>query len=70
VQEQAEYGWTLVEIFDQSRIRFKRSAAEAAKDSYREGNPFGTISKASGPGCASMMILLAVAASAGWFWLT
>jgi hypothetical protein len=70
VQEQAEYGWTLVEIFDQSRIRFKRSAAEAAKDSYREGNPFGTISKASGPGCASMMILLAVVAGAGWYWLT
>ena len=30
IQEQAEYGWTLVEIFDQSRMRFKRPATEAA----------------------------------------
>ena len=61
-QEQAEYGWVLVEIFDQHRIRFKRAASEAGKDSYREGNPYATVSKASGPGCGAVVILLGVLA--------
>ena len=68
--EQAEFGWVLVEIFDQNRIRFKRPVSEAEKDSYREGNPYSTVSKASGPGCgASLLILLGLAAG-GWYWLT
>jgi hypothetical protein len=61
-QEQAEYGWVLVEIFDQHRIRFKRPASEAGKDGYREGNPYATVSKASGPGCGAAVILLGVLA--------
>jgi hypothetical protein len=61
-QEQAEYGWVLVEIFDQHRIRFKRAASEAGKDGYREGNPYATVSKASGPGCGATVILLGVLA--------
>ena len=69
VQEQAEHGWSLVEIFDHSRIRFKRPAAESAKDEFREGNPYSTISKASGPGCAGVVLLLAVLVAVGWFWL-
>lgn len=69
VHEQAEYGWQLVEVFDHSRIRFKRPAAEAAKDQYREGNPYATISKVSGPGCASMVLLLAVLIGFGCYLL-
>ena len=68
-QEQAEYGWILVEIFDQHRIRFKRAASEAGKDSYREGNPYATVSKASGPGCGAVAILLAALAGGFWYWL-
>jgi hypothetical protein len=69
VQEQAEHGWTLVEVFDQNRIRFKRPAAEAAKDEYREGNPYRTISKASAPGCATVAIIVAALLLGGWYWL-
>jgi hypothetical protein len=68
-QEQAEYGWILVEVFDQTRIRFKRHVSEAGKDSYREGNPFATVSKAAGPGCGAAMILLAVLAGGAYCWL-
>src|SRR5205085_2648363 len=57
-QEQAEYGWVLVEIFDQNRIRFKRPAGEAQKDQFREGNPYMTVSKASSPGCGTTVALL------------
>src|SRR5262245_57918137 len=32
VHEQGEFGWVLVEVFDQNRIRFKRPASEAEKD--------------------------------------
>ena len=69
VQEQAEFGWVLVEIFDQQRIRFKRSAAEVEKDAFREGNPYSTVSKASGPGCATVMIALIALGVGGWYWL-
>jgi hypothetical protein len=58
LQEQAEFGWVMVEIFDHNRIRFKRPAAEIAKDAYREGNPYRTVSKASGPGCGTTVALL------------
>jgi hypothetical protein len=69
VHEQAEFGWLLVEIFDQNRIRFKRPAGEAANDSSREGNPYATTSKASGPGCAAGAVLLAVVGLVGWLLL-
>ncbi len=68
-QEQAEFGWTLVEVFDQTRIRFKRPKSEAAQDPFREGNPFSTTSKASGPGCASTTAILIGLALGGWYWL-
>jgi hypothetical protein len=69
-QEQAEYGWILLEVFDQNRIRFKRPGAEAAKDAYREGNPFMTVSKAAGPGCGTAAaVVLALATSGLWYWL-
>ena len=70
VHEQAEYGWVLVEIFDHGRIRFKRPAGEAEKDTYREGNPYGTVSRASRPGCGTVMILLVAVAAGGWYLLT
>jgi hypothetical protein len=66
-QEQAEFGWVLVEIFDQNRIRFKRSLSEASKDGFREGNPYSTVSKASGPGCATVMIA-AIAVAGTFYW--
>src|SRR5438105_4262312 len=53
--EMAEWGWVLLEVFDESRIRFKRPASAAARDAEREGNPFRTVSKTSGPGCGSMV---------------
>ena len=59
-QEQGEFGWVLVEVFDQTRLRFKRSSSEIAKDEFREGNPYQTVSKVSGPGCATMVVLLAL----------
>ena len=46
--EQAQYGWSLVEVFDQERIRFKRPGSEAAKDSERFGNPYDTGSLCGG----------------------
>lgn len=70
VQEQAEYGWVLVEIFDHARIRFKRPASEVEKDSYREGNPYGTVSSASKPGCGTAMLLLVAIAAGGWYLMT
>jgi hypothetical protein len=69
IQEQAEFGWVLVEVFDHSRIRFKRPAAEIEKDAYREGNPYATSSKASGPGCATTMVLLGLVVGGGYFFL-
>ena len=69
LQEQAEFGWVMVEIFDQSRIRFKRPAAETAKDEFREGNPYATVSKASGPGCTTMILLLGMLIVGGWWML-
>ena len=67
--EQAEFGWVLVEIFDHSRIRFKRHINEVAGDAYREGNPYSTVSKVSGPGCGTTVaLLLAVALGVG-YWL-
>src|SRR4051812_49504338 len=68
-QEQAEHGWVLVEVFDQNRIRFKRPAGEAAQDAYREGNPYATLSKASGPGCGAAVLLLALLTGGFWYWL-
>lgn len=44
-EEQAAHGWTLVEVFDAQRVRFKRPAALAAKDVAREGNPYATTSR-------------------------
>ncbi len=65
-EEQAEFGWTLVEIFDHTRMRFKRPASESEKDSFREGNPYSTVSRASGPGCATVMVLLIGLVVGGW----
>lgn len=67
-KEQAEHGWILVEIFDQNRIRFKRPVKEADNDSFREGNPYATVSRASGPGCGASLVLLALTAGL-WYWV-
>jgi hypothetical protein len=67
-QEQAEFGWVLVEIFDHSRIRFKRRCSEAAQDAYREGNPYLTVSKASGPGCSTTVALLLAVSLGVLYW--
>jgi hypothetical protein len=68
-QEQAEFGWVLVEVFDQNRIRFRRHSGEAARDAYREGNPYATVSKASGPGCATVAVLFLVLTGVACCWL-
>jgi len=69
VHEQAEFGWQLVEIFDQNRIRFKRPQTEAGQDDYREGNPYATVSQASAPGCGATFLVLLMAVGVGWwFW--
>jgi hypothetical protein len=57
-QEQAEFGWILVEVFDGNRIRFKRPASETAKDEFREGNPYKTQSKAAPVGCGTTVAVL------------
>ncbi len=46
--EQAQYGWNLVEVFDQERVRFKRPASEVLKDAERFGNPYNTKSACGG----------------------
>jgi hypothetical protein len=69
IQEQAEFGWIMVEIFDHNRIRFKRPASEVAKDEYRERNPYQTVSKAAGPGCGSMVLLAVVLSGGTLYWL-
>ncbi len=51
MSEQAEYGWKFVEKFDDTRIRFKRSATEALNDAGRSGNPYKATSDVTG-GCA------------------
>ena len=60
--EQAQYGWSLVEVFDQERVRFKRPTSEASKDSERFGNPFDTSSLCGGisPDRRAVAILAAV----------
>jgi hypothetical protein len=66
-QEMAPWGWVLVEVFDEARARFKRPAAAAKRDALIQGNPYRTVSEASGPsgsGCAGM-VLLAVLVAAG-----
>jgi hypothetical protein len=68
-QEQAEFGWIFVEIFDQNRIRFKRPASEAAKDAYREGNPYMTVSKVSSPGCGATVALLLAMVGGMLYWM-
>jgi hypothetical protein len=50
-------------------VRFKRPASEAGKDGYREGNPFSTVSQASGPGCGSVVLLVAALGAGCWYWL-
>lgn len=46
--EQAVHGWTLVEVFDTERVRFKRPATETLKDPERFGNPYATTSTVGG----------------------
>jgi len=46
--EQSEFGWRLVEVLDEFRVRFGRPAAVAAKDVARAGNPFSTRSRVGG----------------------
>lgn len=46
--EQAQYGWTLLEVFDQERVRFKRPASEVTRDSERFSNPYSTRSETGG----------------------
>ena len=69
VQEQAEFGWTLVEVFDQTRIRFRRHVNETGKDHYREGNPYATVSKASGPGCGAAVVLFGLLTVGIYCWV-
>ena len=69
VHEQSEHGWVLVEVFDHNRVRFKRPAGEVEKDAFREGNPYKTVSKASGPGCGTTMVVLLVGLVGTLFWM-
>jgi hypothetical protein len=68
-EEMAVWGWVLVEVFDQTRVRFKRSAGEGAKDAERDGNPFRTISNSSGPGCGSTVVVLGLIVVGMAWWL-
>ena len=42
IQEQSQYGWVLVEKFDNYRLRFKRLLSERLKDQNRSGDPYQT----------------------------
>jgi hypothetical protein len=42
LEEEARAGWTLVEKFDNSRVRLKRHASERARDAGREVDPYRT----------------------------
>ena len=64
IKEQQAFGWIYVEKFDNNRIRFKRSAAEALKDPERAGDPYSTSSIVAGNGCAVILILTLFIASA------
>jgi hypothetical protein len=59
LQEEAQAGWTLVEKFDNSRVRLKRPASERANDSLRALDPYRI---AVGPG-TGVVVAVSVAAS-------
>ena len=68
IQEQAHYGWIFLEKFDDSRIRFKRRASEAARDVMRGGNPYSTRSAVATGGCQFLLaagLLITALAVAG-----
>jgi hypothetical protein len=66
-QEQAAFGWRLVEVLDERRVRFGRPSAVAAKDVARDGNPYSTTSRIGGPRAAvvAVLALLALAVALG-----
>lgn len=48
IEEQAAWGWQLVEVLNYYQIRMGRPAHQALKDVAREGNPYATRSSRSG----------------------
>jgi hypothetical protein len=51
LEEEAQAGWTLVEKFDDTRIRLKRPASYAAMDGKLDFDPYrSTVGRKLGPG--------------------
>lgn len=57
VAEQADFGWSLVEVLDVTRIRFGRTRQAAEKDVAREGNPYAMCSRRRGGTLQTLLIL-------------
>jgi hypothetical protein len=68
-EEQAEFGWRLVEVLDDDRIRFGRPTAVAAKDVAHAGNPFSTRSRVGSRAASLPLIVLGGMAALLAFWL-
>jgi hypothetical protein len=61
LDEQSEYGWILLEVFDIRRVRLMRPASEVSKDPDRDGNPYQTHKPIKLAGCAvNALILLGI----------
>ena len=58
VAEQADFGWSLVEVLDVTRIRFGRTRQAAEKDVAREGNPYAMCSSRRRGGTLQTLLIL------------
>src|SRR5262245_1436929 len=59
LEEEARAGWTLVEKFDNSRLRLKRPAAARERDGKLNFDPYHTFAGPS-PGAVALMIVAGV----------
>ncbi|MFH2035825.1 MAG: hypothetical protein ABIJ45_05425, partial [Candidatus Zixiibacteriota bacterium] len=55
-QEESQYGWELVEKFDNNRIRFKRKTNLRTKDQFSQTDPYRTTYGMSEGGLALTII--------------
>lgn len=62
LQEEASAGWTLMEKFDNKRLRLKRPVSARDRDSSLDFNPYRTMTP-------SMVVATRAANRNAWFWL-
>jgi len=69
IEAQARFGWILVEVFDQGRVRFKRPASAVLQDDPHGDNPYAVTAgspEAAGCGTKAAASVVAFVALALW----